>query len=91
MKKSFKVTPWEVSGDIDYDKLIKEFGIQKIDDKLLKRIKKYTKETHYMLKRKIVFAHRNVDWLLDQYEKNNKAGPYSNHQEHFCHKFFNTK
>ena len=22
-----KVTPWEVSGDIDYEKLVKEFGI----------------------------------------------------------------
>ena len=40
MTKSI-VTPWEVSGDIDYDKLIKEFGTEKIDEKLLKRIKKH--------------------------------------------------
>jgi hypothetical protein len=26
IKKGFTVTPWEVSGDIDYDKLVKEFG-----------------------------------------------------------------
>src|SRR3989344_4435960 len=34
------VTPWEVKGEIDYDKLIKEFGVSKIDDRLLSRIKK---------------------------------------------------
>lgn len=45
------ITPWEVSGDIDYDKLIKEFGIQKIDDQLLKRIEKHTKNIHYLFKR----------------------------------------
>ncbi|MBI5047230.1 tryptophan--tRNA ligase, partial [Candidatus Micrarchaeota archaeon] len=26
----FKVTPWEVSGAIDYDKLMREFGITKM-------------------------------------------------------------
>ena len=30
----FKVTPWEVSGSVDYDKLVKEFGTGRIDAKL---------------------------------------------------------
>ncbi|MCK5150023.1 hypothetical protein KAJ87_03815 [Candidatus Pacearchaeota archaeon] len=25
--KEFNVTPWEVSGDIDYEKLVKRFGV----------------------------------------------------------------
>ena len=26
-----KLTPWDVKGDIDYDKLVKEFGVQQLD------------------------------------------------------------
>ena len=35
--KDMHVTPWEVSGNLDYEKLIKEFGVSKIDQKLLER------------------------------------------------------
>lgn len=71
------VTPWQVEGKIDYDKLIHEFGVSKIDDKLLKRIEKHTKEIHYLLRRKIFFAHRDLNWLLDEYEKGNKFFLYT--------------
>ncbi len=70
-------TPWEVKGNVDYDKLIKEFGIQKIDETLLKRLKKHTKEVHYMLRRRIFFAHRDLSWLLNEYEKGNKFFLYT--------------
>lgn len=72
-----KVTPWEVSGEIDYKRLISQFGISEIDEKLLKRIKKFTGEIHFMLKRKIFFAHRDLNWLLDEYEKGNKFFLYT--------------
>lgn len=75
--KNFKVNPWEVSGDIDYKKLIEEFGVSKLDEKILKRIKKHTKELHPMLKRGIFFAHRDLNWLLDEYEKGNKFFLYT--------------
>lgn len=75
--KQHKVTPWEVSGVVDYDKLVKEFGIQKIDDALLNRLKKYTKEIHYMLRRKIFFAHRDLNWLLNEYDRGNKFFLYT--------------
>lgn len=64
-----KVTPWEVSGHIDYEKLIKEFGTSHITPQLLKRLEKLAGETHFMLTRKIFFSHRDLDWLLDRYEK----------------------
>ena len=51
----FIVTPWEVSGEIDYDQIIKEFGIEPIDEKLLFYIKEITKELHPFLTRKIFF------------------------------------
>ncbi|MBU2615721.1 MAG: tryptophan--tRNA ligase [Nanoarchaeota archaeon] len=76
MKEKFKVTPWEVSGKVDYDKLIKEFGVSKIDESLLKRIEKHAGE-HFMLKRNVFFAHRDLNWLLDEYEKGNKFFLYT--------------
>jgi len=73
----FKVTPWDVSGHVDYDKLIKEFGVEKLDNKILERIKKHTGELHFLLRRKIFFAHRDMKWLLDEYEKGNKFFLYT--------------
>ena len=77
MKKEFKVTPYEVTGKVDYDKLIREFGVEKINDKLLERIKKHTKEIHFMLRRKVFFAHRDLNWIIDEYEKGNKFFLYT--------------
>ena len=37
-----KVTPWEVKGEVDYNRIVKEFGVSRIDNKLLDRIKKHT-------------------------------------------------
>lgn len=71
------VTPWEVKGNIDYDALIKEFGVSKIDEVLLKRIKKHTGELHHMLRRNVFFAHRDLPFILDEYEKGNKFFLYT--------------
>src|SRR3989338_7190592 len=70
------VTPWEVSGEINYEKLIKEFGVEKIDEKILERIKKHS-PIHYMLKRKVFFAGRDLKWILDEYDKGNKFFLYT--------------
>ena len=76
-KKEFQVTPWEVTGDIDYDKLINSFGVEKITEKVLDRMKKHTKDVHFMLRRKVFFADRDINWLLDEYEKGNKFFHYT--------------
>lgn len=67
----FTVTPWSVSGTIDYQRLMKEFGTEPITDELLARIKRHTKTLHPFLRRKIFFSHRDLHWLLDEYEKGN--------------------
>ncbi|MDP2926355.1 MAG: tryptophan--tRNA ligase [Nanoarchaeota archaeon] len=77
MSKEMIVTPWEVTGNIDYDRLIKEFGVEKINDKTLERIKKHTKELHFMLRRKVFFAGRDLNFILDEYEKGNKFFLYT--------------
>ena len=73
----FEVTPWDVSGEIDYGKLIKEFGVEKIDEKLLERIKKHAGEIHFMLRRKVFFANRDLNELLNKYEKGEKFFLYT--------------
>jgi len=73
----FIVTPWHVEGDIDYDKLIKQFGTEKISTKLLDRIKKMAGEDHFMLRRGIFFSHRDMARILDEYEKGNKFFLYT--------------
>ncbi len=76
-KKDGKVTPFEVSGEINYDKLVKEFGVRKIDENILNEIKKYTKDLHFMLRRGIFFAYRDLKWLLDKYKKKEKFFLYT--------------
>jgi len=77
MKKESKITPWEVSGDVDYEKLIKKFGLRRIDDNILKEIEKSAGELHFMLRRKVFFAYRDLKWLLDKYKKKEKFFLYT--------------
>ncbi|MFB0522395.1 MAG: tryptophan--tRNA ligase [Candidatus Bathyarchaeia archaeon] len=71
------VTPWEVSGKIDYEKLIQQFGTQPITDELLERLKKHTGKLHLQLQRKLFFSHRDLDWILDRYEAGQKFVLYT--------------
>ena len=73
----FTVTPWHVEGDIDYDKLIKKFGTEKISPDILKRIKKITGEDHFMLRRGIFFSHRELNRILEDYDNGKKFFLYT--------------
>ncbi len=77
VKRMYVVTPWEVKGVVDYKDLIKQFGLKPLNEEILTRIKKYTGNLHYLLKRRIFFAHRDLDWLLNEYEKGNKFYLYT--------------
>ena len=71
------VTPWEVSGEIDYEKLIERFGTERITDALIDRIAKLAGESHFHLRRRVFFSHRDLDWILDMYEKGFKFALYT--------------
>ena len=71
------VTPWEVSGKIDYNKLIQKFGTQPLTEELLERLRKHTGKLHLQLQRKLFFSHRDLDWILDQYEAGQKFVLYT--------------
>lgn len=77
MAKEFSVSPYEVKGVVDYDRLIKQFGVEKITADMTKRIEKHAKSLHPMLRRKIFFAHRDMGWILDEFEKGNKFFLYT--------------
>lgn len=66
-KHTEQVTPWEVEGEVDYDKLIWQFGTKKIDEALYGRLKKYG--DNHMLRRKYFFSHRDLDLALNDYEQ----------------------
>jgi tryptophanyl-tRNA synthetase len=76
-KNEMIVTPWEVRGKIDYDRLIREFGTQPITKNLLQKIAKYTGELHLQLRRELFFSHRDLDTVLNLYEKGTKFVLYT--------------
>ncbi len=59
MKKDEKITPWEVSGEINYTKLVKQFGI-----KLMKELPKEFNE-NVLFRRKVIFAQRDFSKILN--------------------------
>ena len=67
------VTPWEVKGKVDYERLIKEFGTQPLTPEVLKRVENRTDKLHLQLERKIfrgyrVFGgHRKIERLVRKY------------------------
>jgi hypothetical protein len=65
-----KVTPANVEGVVDYDRLIEEFGVERIDAKLMERFERVTgKPLHPWIRRGIFFSHRNLHEVLDAKER----------------------
>jgi tryptophanyl-tRNA synthetase len=73
-----EITPWDVKGatvdgvlqEIDYNNLIVQFGTKMIDQPLLERFERLTGVTpHVFLRRGLFFSHRELDLILNLYEK----------------------
>jgi len=71
------VTPWAVQGDIDYEKLVKEFGVQRLDKKTRDRLVRLAGEDHHLLRRDIFFAHMYFDQILTAIEKKEPVWLYT--------------
>ncbi len=65
MPDDFVVTPWHVEGDIDYDRLVEKFGVEKISRETRRRVREAAGEDHFMLRRGVFFSHRDVCRILD--------------------------
>ncbi|MBI4145783.1 tryptophan--tRNA ligase [Candidatus Woesearchaeota archaeon] len=77
------VTPWEVKGAVDYDKLIAEFGLKPLPG-LSKKF------DHVFFRRRIVFAHRDFERVVDAVDKRQPfvmmTGLMPSGKFHFGHK-----
>jgi tryptophanyl-tRNA synthetase len=76
-KNEMVVTPWEVRGKVDYDRLIREFGTQPLTEELLQRLARHTGGLHLQLRRKLFFSHRDLDTVLDLFDKGTKFVLYT--------------
>jgi tryptophanyl-tRNA synthetase len=59
-----QITPWEVKGDINYDKIIKEFGVQPMPVSELPK----TFHNNVLFRRGIIFAHRGFGNIISAIE-----------------------
>jgi tryptophanyl-tRNA synthetase len=75
--QDFVVTPWEVQGVVDYDRLVERFGTQRITPEILARFRKLTGEVHMFLRRGVFYSHRDLDWVLSKYESGEKFFLYT--------------
>jgi tryptophanyl-tRNA synthetase len=57
--------------------LIREFGTEPLTDDLLKRIAEHTGKLDLQLRRKLFFSHRDLDIVLDLYERGTKFVLYT--------------
>src|SRR2546428_6293651 len=67
--KKFVVTPWEVTGEVDYERLIRDFGTQPIAGPLAKRLEGILSDAAYLVRRQVFFSHRDLNLVLDDYDK----------------------
>lgn len=67
--KKFVVTPWEVTGEVDYERLIRDFGTQPIAGPLARRLEGILGEAAYLVRRQVFFSHRDLSHVLDDYDK----------------------
>ena len=73
----FKVTPWDVEGTVDYDKLITQFGIKRLDDSLVGKLEKHTKDVHYLIRRRSFYAHMYLENVLAEMDRGKKVYLYT--------------
>ncbi|MEM0130128.1 MAG: tryptophan--tRNA ligase [Thermoplasmatales archaeon] len=67
---NFNITPWDVTGKIDYDKLIEQFGTERISEEIVQEINRISgNRLHVMLRRRIFFSHRDLDLILKDYRE----------------------
>ncbi len=69
VEEKFVVTPWEVTGAVDYDRLIRDFGTQPITGPLAKKLEEILGDAAYLIRRHIFFSHRDLNLVLDDHSK----------------------
>jgi tryptophanyl-tRNA synthetase len=74
----FVVTPYEVKGQIDYERLREQFGTQPVEPDLRKRLARLARApVHPLIARGVYYSHRDLPALLDEFEKGRPFFVYS--------------
>jgi tryptophanyl-tRNA synthetase len=92
--EEFVVTPYEVKGHIDYDRLRELFGTQALTAELLRRLEEAAGgPLSPLLSRGVYYSHRDLAWILDErtrghpfflYSGRGPSGPmHTSHLVHF--------
>jgi tryptophanyl-tRNA synthetase len=76
-KEEMVVTPWRVSGDVDYNRLIDQFGTSPITQGIRDKMARHAGYLHTQLRRQVFFSHRDMDWWLDTYDRGEPVGLYT--------------
>jgi tryptophanyl-tRNA synthetase len=83
-----KVTPWDVEGVIDYEKLLTEFGMQPFSE-VIDALAAIT-TPHRLMRRGVIFGHRDYDRIIDAMRHNSDwavmSGFMPSGLPHFGHK-----
>src|SRR5438552_18065910 len=75
--KKFVVTPWEVTGEVDYERLIRDFGTQHIAGQLAKRVEGILSDAAYLVRRHVFFSHRDLNFVLYDYDRGERFFLYT--------------
>lgn len=67
MVEDFVVTPWEVKGKIDYEKLSRDFGVEKFS-KIMHEIP----DPNLYMRRNIIFGHRDFKKIVEKMKSGEK-------------------
>jgi tryptophanyl-tRNA synthetase len=77
-RDEFVVTPYEVKGKIDYDRLRELFGTEPLTPALLDRLRRLAGgELHPLLSRGVYYSHRDLGPLLEGFERGSPFFLYS--------------
>lgn len=68
LKGDYNVTPWQVDGVVDYNKIVQDFGTRLITPEIIEKLRMFTGQIHPLLSRGFFFSHRDFDIVLDAYK-----------------------
>ena len=89
MAEGFRLDPWASAVRVEYEKLFKYFGIRPFSE-LVPRVEKVFGDALHLMRRGVIFGHRDFDRILDAVERGERValvtGFMPSGRFHFGHK-----
>ena len=87
--EEYRIDPWGTAVRLEYDKLFKYFGVRPFSE-LLPRVREVFGEPLHLMRRGVIFGHRDFDRVLDAYSRRDRValvtGFMPSGRFHFGHK-----